>query len=93
VRQWPSGDLVAVVRRDAQQAQGHLGEARRGLVAVRVAGGDAHLQVAPGARRETLVRVNRRAVAVRTAYAPSAAYFTMDDPNLLLARVHQRARR
>lgn len=28
----------------------------------------------------------------RTAYVPSASYFTRQDPNLLLARVHQRAR-
>ncbi|MFF5184561.1 SMP-30/gluconolactonase/LRE family protein [Streptomyces sp. NPDC000345] len=33
------------------------------------------------------------AVRGRTAYVPSAAYFTQEDPNLLLARVHQRARR
>ncbi|MFJ8109531.1 SMP-30/gluconolactonase/LRE family protein [Streptomyces sp. NPDC096132] len=37
---------------------------------------------------------NPTAVAVRgrTAYVTSAAYFTQEDPNLLLARVHQRAR-
>ncbi|MEU1178589.1 hypothetical protein ABZ464_13225 [Streptomyces sp. NPDC005820] len=37
---------------------------------------------------------NPTAVAVRgrSAYVTSAAYFTEDDPNLLLARVHQRAR-
>ncbi|MDX2681602.1 SMP-30/gluconolactonase/LRE family protein [Streptomyces sp. NY05-11A] len=37
---------------------------------------------------------NPTAVAVRgrTAYVSSAAYFTRQDPNLLLARVHQRAR-
>ncbi|MFF1549060.1 hypothetical protein [Streptomyces sp. NPDC058291] len=32
------------------------------------------------------------AVRGRTAYIPSAAYFTRKDPNLLLARVYQRAR-
>ncbi|MFI7501508.1 hypothetical protein ACIBVL_23990 [Streptomyces sp. NPDC049687] len=33
------------------------------------------------------------AVRGRSVYVPSAAYFTQKDPNLLLARVHQRARR
>ncbi|MER5428039.1 hypothetical protein [Streptomyces sp. NPDC002588] len=32
------------------------------------------------------------AVRGRTVYVPSSAFFTMQDPNLLLARVHQRDR-
>ncbi|MFJ1812718.1 MULTISPECIES: hypothetical protein [unclassified Streptomyces] len=43
-------------------------------------------------RQDGLSNPTSVAVRGRTAYIPSAAYFTQQDPNLLLARVHQRAR-
>ncbi|WP_406010336.1 hypothetical protein OG440_32685 [Streptomyces sp. NBC_00637] len=42
--------------------------------------------------RDGLSNPTSVAVRGRTAYVPSAAYFTRKDPNLLLARVHQRDR-
>ncbi|MFD9323853.1 SMP-30/gluconolactonase/LRE family protein [Streptomyces sp. NPDC060053] len=71
----------------------------RDTVLAALTGGSEIAQVSPdGTRRVVLTRKdglsNPTSVAVRgrTAYVPSAAYFTHDDPNLLLARVHQRDR-
>ncbi|WP_133913210.1 SMP-30/gluconolactonase/LRE family protein [Streptomyces sp. NBC_00582] len=57
------------------------------------------VRVGPDGRRTVVLTAddglsNPTAVAVRgrSAYVTSAAYFNQDDPNLLLARVHQRAR-
>ncbi|MGW2051461.1 hypothetical protein ACWCPF_40915 [Streptomyces sp. NPDC001858] len=43
-------------------------------------------------RQDGLSNPTSVAVRGRTAYVPSAAYFTRQDPNLLLADVHQRTR-
>ncbi|MFI1928893.1 SMP-30/gluconolactonase/LRE family protein [Streptomyces sp. NPDC020377] len=71
----------------------------RDTVLAALIGGSEIAQVRPdGTHRIVLTRQdglsNPTSVAVRgrTAYVPSAAYFKQPDPNLLLARVHQRDR-
>ncbi|MFF1444333.1 hypothetical protein [Streptomyces sp. NPDC058295] len=71
----------------------------RDTVLAALTGGSELTQVRPdGTHRVVLTRKdglsNPTSVAVRgrSVYVPSAAYFTRSDPNLLLARVHQRDR-
>ncbi|OQR62867.1 hypothetical protein B6E66_17535 [Streptomyces maremycinicus] len=71
----------------------------RDTVLAALIGGSELAQVRPdGTHRIVLTRKdglsNPTSVAVRgrSVYVPSAAYFTRSDPNLLLARVHQRDR-
>ncbi|WP_327313212.1 hypothetical protein [Streptomyces sp. NBC_01235] len=67
-------------------------------LAALIGGSEVALIRRDGTHRVVLTREdglsNPTSVAVRgrTVYVPSAAYFTRQDPNLLLARVHQRAR-
>ncbi|MFG2278667.1 hypothetical protein ACGFNQ_08280 [Streptomyces asoensis] len=74
-------------------------ERHRDTALAALTGGSEVVLVRPdGTRQVVLARKdglsNPTAVAVRgrTAYVPSAAYFTQQDPNLLVARVDQRDR-
>ncbi|GGR95012.1 hypothetical protein GCM10010269_37470 [Streptomyces humidus] len=74
-------------------------ERRRDTALVALTGGNEVALVRPdGTHRVVLTAADGLsaptsvAVRGRTAYVTSAAYFAQRDPNLLLARVHQRAR-
>ncbi|MEU3619698.1 hypothetical protein ABZ725_46540 [Streptomyces sp. NPDC006872] len=75
-------------------------ERHRDTALVALIGGNQVARVRPDGthtvvltRQDGLSNPTSVAVRGRTAYVPSAAYFTRQDPNLLLATVHQRARR